>query len=55
VLENMDLQGFSARGGFERDGQLLAIKDVRAAEVCKAVEKWLCTIGVLKESVSQLQ
>jgi len=36
----------------ERDGELLAIKDVRAEEVRKAVVKWLKTIGMLQESVS---
>jgi flavodoxin len=46
------LQGFSTRGGVERDGELLAIKDVRAEEVRKAVVKWLKTIGMLQESVS---
>jgi flavodoxin len=49
------LQGFSTRGGVERDGELLAIKDVRAGEVRRAVDKWLRTIGMLKESVSQQQ
>jgi hypothetical protein len=49
------LQGFSTRGGVERDGELLAIKDGRAEEVRKAVDKWLRTIGMLKESVSQQQ
>jgi flavodoxin len=49
------LQGFSTRGGVERDGELLAIKDVRAEEVRKAVDKWLRTIGMLKEGVSQPQ
>jgi flavodoxin len=42
------LQGFSTRGGSERDGQLLAIKDARAEEVRKEVDKWLRTIGMLK-------
>jgi flavodoxin len=41
-------QGFSTRGGWERDGQLLAIKDARADEVRKDVENWLRTIGMLK-------
>jgi len=49
------LQGFSTRGGLERDGQLLAIKDARAEEVRTEVENWLRTIGMLKRSVSQLQ
>lgn len=42
------LQGFSTRGGLERDGQLLAIKDSRAEEVRTEVDKWLKTIGMLK-------
>jgi flavodoxin len=42
------LQGFSTRGGSERDGQLLAIKDARAEEVRKEVESWLRTIGIRK-------
>ena len=42
------LQGFSTRGGVERDGELLAIKDGRAGEVRRAVDKWLRTIGMLK-------
>jgi flavodoxin len=42
------LQGFSTRGGLERDGQLLAIKDARAEEVGTEVENWLRTIGMLK-------
>src|SRR4051794_31742695 len=42
------LQGFSTRGGLERDGQLLAIKDARAEEVRKEVESWLRTVGIRK-------
>ncbi len=42
------LQGFTTRGGIERDGQLLAIHDARAEEARKEVESWLKTIGVLK-------
>ncbi len=42
------LQGFSTRGGLERDGQLLAIKDARAEEVRKEVENWLRTVGMVK-------
>lgn len=42
------LQGFSTRGGSEKDGQLLAIKDARAEEVRIEVDKWLRTIGMLK-------
>ena len=42
------LQGFSTRGGSERDGQLLAIKDAKAEEARKEVENWLRTAGMLK-------
>jgi hypothetical protein len=42
------LQGFSTRGGLEKDGQLLAIKDARAEEVRTEVENWLRTVGMLK-------
>ena len=42
------LQGFSTRGGLERNGQLLDIKDARAEEVRTEVESWLRTIGMLK-------
>ena len=42
------LEGFVAKGGVERDGQLLVIKDGRATEVQKEVESWLRKIGVLR-------
>lgn len=42
------LQGFSTRGGLERDGQFLANKDARAEEVRKEVESWLRTVGARK-------
>lgn len=42
------LQGFSTRGGLERDGQSLTIKDARAEEVRTKVDSWLKTIGMLK-------
>jgi flavodoxin len=42
------LEGFSTRGGSERDGQYLAIKDARAEEASKEVESWLGKIGILK-------
>lgn len=35
------LEGFTTRGGSERDGQLLVIKEARADEVEKSVENWL--------------
>jgi flavodoxin len=40
------LEGFSTRGGIERDGVLLAIKDARANEVRTAVREWLRRIRV---------
>lgn len=42
------LQGFTTRGGLEKEGQLLAIKAARAEEVRSEVDKWLRTIGMLK-------
>jgi len=42
------LQGFVIRGGSERDGQYLVIKDERAEEATKEVESWLRKIGILK-------
>jgi ABC-type phosphate/phosphonate transport system ATPase subunit len=42
------LQGFVIRGGSERDGQYLAIKEARAEEARKEVESWLRQIGMLK-------
>lgn len=35
------LEGFSTRGGVERDGQYLVIKGARAVEVQKELESWL--------------
>jgi flavodoxin len=42
------LQGFTTRGGSERDGQYLAIKEARAEEAQKEVESWLRKIKILK-------
>jgi len=42
------LEGFAIRGGSERDGQYLVIKDARAEEASKEVETWLKKIGILK-------
>jgi flavodoxin len=42
------LEGFAIRGGSERDGQYLVIKDARAEEAIKEVETWLKKIGILK-------
>lgn len=41
------LEGFSTRGGVERDGQLLVIKEARAEEAQKEVERWLRKIKLL--------
>ncbi len=40
------LEGFTTRGGSERDGQLLVIKDERAREAGTEVDKWLKKIKV---------
>jgi len=40
------LEGFTTRGGSERDGQLLVIKDERASEAGTEVDKWLKKIKV---------
>jgi flavodoxin len=42
------LEGFAIRGGSERDGQYLVIKDERVEEARKEVEAWLKKIGILK-------
>ena len=42
------LEGFVIRGGIERDGQYLVIKDARAEEARKEVESWLRKIKMLK-------
>jgi flavodoxin len=41
------LEGFSIKGGVERDGVLLAIKDERKREAEKKVMNWLKTIKVI--------
>jgi flavodoxin len=46
--ESTVLQGFTTRGGSERDGQYLAIKEARAREAEKEVESWLRKIKMLK-------
>ena len=43
------LEGFTIRGGSERDGELLGIKGARADDVFKNVESWLTGIGMLSE------
>lgn len=42
------LEGFSTRGGIERDGVYLAIKDARAEEAQEEVEAWLRKIKMLR-------
>ena len=42
------LEGFSIRGGLERDGQDLVIKDEKAIEAETKVRKWLQKIKVIK-------
>lgn len=41
------LEGFVTRGGLERDGQLLVIKEARAEEAQKEVKNWLRKIKML--------
>lgn len=41
------LEGFVTRGGLERDGQYLVIKEARAEEAQKEVESWLGKIKML--------
>ncbi|RYX84492.1 flavodoxin [bacterium] len=42
------LEGFVTRGGIERDGHLLVIKEARAKAVEKEVDNWLEKINMLK-------
>lgn len=42
------LEGFVTRGGIERDGQYLVIKEARAEEAQKEVESWLRKIKMLE-------
>jgi flavodoxin len=42
------LEGFVTRGGVERDGQYLVIKEARAEEAQKEVESWLRKIKMLE-------
>ena len=46
--ESTVLEGFVTRGGVERDGELLAIKEARAEEARKEVEGWLRKIKMLR-------
>ena len=45
--ESKVLEGFVTRGGLERDGQYLVIKEARAEEARKEVETWLSRIKML--------
>jgi flavodoxin len=40
------LEGYTTRGGVERDGELLAIRGARAETVRKDVDDWLTNVGV---------
>ena len=42
------LEGFVTRGGLERDGQYLVIKEARAEQARKEVESWLRKIKMLQ-------
>jgi flavodoxin len=44
------LEGFTIRGGIERDGQYLVIKDEKAKEAETKVKKWLQRIKLIKEA-----
>ena len=41
------MEGFITRGGLERDGHYLVIKEARAEEAQKEVERWLRKIKML--------
>jgi flavodoxin len=47
-LQSTILQGFTIRGGSERDGEFLAIKGARADEAKQKFGSWLTEIGMLK-------
>ena len=42
------LEGFVTRGGLERDGQYLVIKEARAEEAQREVKSWLRNIKILR-------
>jgi flavodoxin len=46
--QSMVLEGFVTRGGVERDGQYLVIKEARAEEAQREVESWLRKIKMLR-------
>lgn len=43
------LEAFTTRGGLERDGEILAIKEEREKQVVREVDEWLRKIGVLQQ------
>jgi hypothetical protein len=43
------LEGFEIKGGVERDGVFLAIRDERAKEAEILVKKWLRKISLIKD------
>jgi flavodoxin len=45
------LEGFEIKGGVERDGQYLVIKDEKAKEAETKVKKWLQKIKLIKEDL----
>ncbi len=44
------LEGFTTKGGVERDGQYLVIKGEKAKEVQADVTKWLQKLNVIKDA-----
>jgi flavodoxin len=44
------LEGFSVRGGLERDGILFVMEGERQLEVCEEVKKWLERIGFTQQA-----
>lgn len=46
------LEGFEIKGGIERDGQLLVIKDEKAKDAEKEVKKWLETLKLITKTSS---
>jgi flavodoxin len=46
-------EGFTTRGGIERDGQYLVIKGARAEQARQAVEKWLRVSGLMPNDATR--
>ncbi|WP_316806738.1 flavodoxin [Pedobacter agri] len=46
--ESNILEGFTTKGGIERDGELLAIKDARRKQAEQEVLRWLQKINIVK-------